>query len=34
MLKEKTPLVYKLISDFNQKNTKTEFLRIKNLVIL
>ena len=34
MLKEKTPLVYKLISDFNQTNTKTEFLRIKNLVIL
>lgn len=34
MLKEKTPLVYKLISDFNQTNSKTEFLRIKNLVIL
>lgn len=34
MLKEKTPLVYKLITDFNQTNNKTEFLRIKNLVIL
>jgi glutamate racemase len=27
MLKEKIPLVYKLIRDFNQKNSKTEFLR-------
>jgi glutamate racemase len=34
MLREKTPLVYKFISDFNKTNTKTEFLRIKNLVIL
>lgn len=34
MLKEKTPLVYKLITGFNQKNNKTEFLRMKNLVIL
>jgi len=34
MLKEKTPLVYKLITDFNQTNSKTEFIRINNLVIL
>jgi glutamate racemase len=30
MLKEKTPLIYKLIFDFNQKNEKTEFLRNNN----
>lgn len=34
MLKEKTPLVFKLITDFNQTNSKTEFLRNNNLVIL
>ncbi len=34
MLKEKTPLVYKLITDFNQTNSKAEFIRINNLVIL
>ncbi len=34
MLKEKTPLIYKLITDFNQTNSKTEFIRINNLVIL
>lgn len=34
MLKEKTPLVFKFITDFNQTNNKTEFLRIKKLVIL
>lgn len=34
MLKEKTPLVYKMIYDFNQKNEKTEFLRTKNLGLL
>lgn len=34
MLKEKTPLVYKLITDFNQTNSKTEFIRNNNLVIL
>ncbi len=33
MLKEKTPLVYKLITDFNQKNRKTEFLRKDNLFL-
>lgn len=27
MLKEKTPRIYKLITDFNQWNSKTEFLR-------
>jgi len=27
MLKEKTPHIYKLITDFNQRNSKTEFLR-------
>ncbi len=34
MLKEKTPLIYKLISVFNNKNKKTEFLRINNLGLL
>ena len=34
MLKEKTPLIYKLITDFNQTNSKTEFIRNNNLVIL
>ena len=34
MLKEKTPLIFKLITDFNQSNSKTEFIRSKNLVIL
>ncbi|MBE0538495.1 MAG: aspartate/glutamate racemase family protein [Ignavibacterium sp.] len=34
MLKEKTPLIFKLITDFNQTNSKTEFIRINNLVIL
>lgn len=34
MLKEKTPLVFKLITNFNQSNSKTEFIRINNLVIL
>ena len=34
LLKEKTPLVFKLITDFNQTNSKTEFLRNNNLVIL
>lgn len=34
MLKEKTPLIYKLITDFNQINSKTEFIRNNNLVIL
>ena len=34
MLKEKTPLVYKLITDFNHTNSKTEFIRSNNLVIL
>jgi glutamate racemase len=34
MLKEKTPLIFKLITDFNQTNIKTEFIRINNLVIL
>ncbi len=33
MLKEKTPLVYKLITDFNQKNKKTEYLRKDNLFL-
>lgn len=33
MLKEKTPLVYKLITDFNKKNNKTEFLRKDNLFL-
>jgi hypothetical protein len=34
MLKEKTPLIFKLLTDFNQTNSKTEFIRSKNLVIL
>ena len=34
MLKEKTPLIFKLITDFNQTNSKTEFIRNNNLVIL
>ncbi len=34
MLKEKTPLIFKLITDFNQTNSKTEFIRSNNLVIL
>ncbi|NWF89577.1 MAG: aspartate/glutamate racemase family protein [Ignavibacteriaceae bacterium] len=34
MLKEKTPLVYKLITDFNQNSSKTEFLRTANLGLL
>lgn len=31
MLKEKTPLIYQLIINFNQKNDKTKFLRINDL---
>ena len=34
MLKEKTPLIFKLITDFNRTNNKTEFIRNNNLVIL
>ncbi|MBK7631985.1 MAG: aspartate/glutamate racemase family protein [Ignavibacteriales bacterium] len=34
MLKEKTPLIFKLITDFNQTNSKAEFIRSNNLVIL
>ena len=34
MLKEKTPFIYKLITGFNQLNSKTEFIRKINLVIL
>jgi len=34
MLREKTPLIFKLITDFNQTNSKTEFIRSNNLVIL
>jgi hypothetical protein len=34
MLKEKTPLIFKLITNFNQTNSKTEFTRSNNLVIL
>lgn len=34
MLKEKTPLIFKLITDFHQTNSKTEFIRNNNLVIL
>jgi glutamate racemase len=34
MLKEKTPLIYKLIYDFNQKNNKAEFIRINNSGLL
>ena len=31
MLKEKTPLIYQLIINFNQRNDKTNFLRINGL---
>jgi glutamate racemase len=31
MLKEKTPLIYQLIINFNQNNDKTKFLRINGL---
>jgi glutamate racemase len=34
MLKEKTPLIFKLITGFNQMNSKTEYLRNNNIVIL
>lgn len=34
MLKEKTPLVFNLIKDFNQRNEKTKFIRSNNLIIL
>ena len=34
MLREKTPLIFKLITNFNQTNSKTEFIRSNNLVIL
>ena len=34
MLREKTPLIFKLITEFNQTNSKTEFIRSNNLVIL
>jgi hypothetical protein len=34
MLKEKTPLIFKLITGFNQTNSKTEYLRNNNIVIL
>ena len=34
MLKGKTPLVFKLIRNFNQTNGKTEFIRRNNSVIL
>lgn len=34
MLKEKTPLIYQLIIDFNQKNEKTIYLRENNLGLL
>jgi glutamate racemase len=34
MLKEKTPLIYQLIIDFNQKNEKTYYLRENNLGLL
>ena len=34
MLREKTPLIYKLIFDFNQKNEKAEFIRINNSGLL
>ena len=33
MLKEKTPHIYKLITDFNLINSKTEFLRTSSLVL-
>jgi len=33
MLKEKTPYTYKLITDFNLKNSKTEFLRTGDLTL-
>ena len=31
MLKDKTPFIYQLITDFNQKNEKTKFLRTNSL---
>jgi glutamate racemase len=34
MLKEKTPLLYQLIIEFNQKNEKTKYLRENNLGLL
>lgn len=34
MLKEKTPLIYQLIIEFNQKNEKTNYLRENNLGLL
>lgn len=34
MLKEKTPFLYQLIIDFNQKNEKTNYLRENNLGLL
>lgn len=34
MLKENTPLIYKLIIDFNQKNDKTYYLRNNNIGLL
>lgn len=34
MLREKTPLIYKLITSFNTSNNKTDFLRINNLNLL
>lgn len=34
MLREKTPLIYKMITDFNQKNEKTKYLRENNLGLL
>lgn len=34
MLKEKTPLIFNLITGFNQINSKTDFIRINNLIIL
>ena len=34
MLKEKTPLIYQLIIEFNQKNEKTKYLRENNLGLL
>lgn len=34
MLKEKTPLIFNLIKDFNQQNEKTNLIRSNNLIIL
>lgn len=34
MLMEKTPLIFKLIKNFNHSNSKTEFIRINNLIII